>query len=178
MDAWSILQKHLGSNPSLFEVVSLHSQMVVTKALAICENHPELPLNKLFIEEAGLVHDIGVYLTDAPEIHCHGAFPYICHGYLGREIMEAEGYPIHALACERHTGTGLYLSEIQDKKLPLPQRNLAPVSLEEQVLCFADKFFSKSDPRRTFATDEIRVKLMRYGSEGVDRFDKWCRMFL
>ena len=178
MDPFSILKCHFGVNTELLETVYSHSRHVMLKALSLCEKHPELCLNKMFLEEAALLHDIGVYQTNAPEIHCFGPHPYICHGYLGRLIMEKEGFPEHALVCERHTGTGIYLMEILAKNLPLPHRDLVPVSLEEQMICFADKFYSKSQLNREFSVDDIRQKLTKYGMEGVERFDRWSEMFL
>lgn len=178
MDALSLLKHYLDSNTELFETVSLHSQHVMKKALYLAEKHRELSLDEAFIEEAALLHDIGVYRTNAPEIHCFGEAPYICHGYLGREILEREGLPHHGLVCERHTGTGLYLAEILAKNLPLPHRDLAPVSLEEQIICFADKFYSKSRLNTEFTVEEVRHKLAKYGPESVARFDRWCEMFL
>lgn len=178
MDALSILKRHLGSNRQLFETVHQHSMHVMQKSLILAENHPEMLLNRVFIQEAALLHDIGVYLTNAPDIHCFGEHPYICHGYLGREILEKEGYPVHGLVCERHTGTGLYLSEIRAKKLPLPHRDMAPVSMEEQLICFTDKFFSKSHLNTEFSLEEVRLKLSKYGRDSVKRFDRWCEMFL
>ena len=178
MDALSILKSHLSSNAELFETVYLHSRHVMLKALDLADRNPELLLDRHFIEEAALLHDIGVYRTNAPDIHCFGTFPYICHGYLGREIMEKEGLPLHGLVCERHTGTGLYLTEILAKNLPLPHRDLAPVSLEEQIICFADKFYSKSQLNKEFTVEEVQQKLLKYGQDGVHRFDRWCEMFL
>jgi len=178
MDALSILKRHLGSNTELFETVYLHSRHVMLKALDLADRHPELTMDRNFIEEAALLHDIGVYRTNAPDIHCLGTFPYICHGYLGREIMDQEGLPRHGLVCERHTGTGLYLTEILDQNLPLPHRDLVPVSLEEKIICFADKFYSKTQLEKEFAIEEVRSKLIKYGPEGVNRFDRWCEMFL
>ncbi len=58
--------------------------------------------------------------------------------------MRGEGYPRHALVCERHTGAGLSLEGIIAQDLPVPHREMVPVSLEEQVICFADKFYSKT----------------------------------
>lgn len=178
MDALSLLKSHLGSNTELFEMVYLHSRHVMQKALNLADKHPECSLDKGFIEEAALLHDIGVYRTNAPDIHCLGEAPYICHGYLGREILEREGLHFHGLVCERHTGTGLYLTEILAKNLPLPHRDLAPVSLEEQIICFADKFFSKSQLNTEFTVEDVRHKLAKYGPEGVVRFDQWCEKFL
>ncbi|MCX6309002.1 MAG: HD domain-containing protein [Bacteroidia bacterium] len=178
MDALSLLKKQLGANTELFETVYLHSRNVMQKALSLAEKHPEFSLNKTFIEEAALLHDIGVFRTNAPEIHCHGDAPYICHGYLGRELLDKEGLPHHGLVCERHTGTGLYLAEILAKNLPLPHRDLAPVSLEEQIICFADKFYSKSQLHLEYTVEEVRCKLAKYGTDGVARFDHWCEKFL
>jgi uncharacterized protein len=178
MEPLTLLEQHLGSNEALFETVLIHSRHVARMALKLASSHPEWNMDPIFIEEAALLHDIGVYRTHAPDIHCFGNLPYICHGYLGREIVEAANLPEHALVCERHTGTGLYLAEIVGKNLPLPHRDLAPVSLEEQLICFADKFYSKTHLDTEFTVEEVRNKLLKYGTEGVLRFDRWCGMFL
>lgn len=91
-----------------------------------------------------MLHDIGIFRTDTDGIHCFGTYPYICHGYLGSELVAAEGFPKHALVCERHTGAGLSLQSILEQNLPVPHREMVPLSLEEQIICFADKFFSKT----------------------------------
>lgn len=178
MDVISLLKNYLEPENQLFEIVALHSRHVSEKALKLAEKHPEMDLDKHFIAEAAMLHDIGVCRTYAPDIHCYGDFPYICHGYLGREILEKEGFPKHALVCERHTGTGLFLTEIISKNLPLPHRDLVPVSLEEQLICFADKFFSKMQLNVELTPGEVRLKLIKYGSEGLKRFDRWCERFL
>ena len=49
-----------------------------------CRPHPELSLDKDFLYEAAMLHDIGIFLTDAAGIHCFGDKLYICHGYLER----------------------------------------------------------------------------------------------
>jgi uncharacterized protein len=178
MDVLTILERHLGAETLLYDIVYTHSKHVMRKALQLVEKHKELCLNESFILEASLLHDIGVVKTYAPEIQCFGEAPYICHGYLGRAILEMEGLPKHALVCERHTGTGLYLTEIVERKLPLPMRDLAPISLEEQLICFADKFFTKSHLNEELSLDEVRVKLSKYGVNGLERFEKWAKMFL
>ena len=90
-----------------------------------------------------MLHDIGIFLTDAPGIFCFGDKPYICHGYLGADLLREEGFPRHALVCERHTGAGISAESIIKQDLPIPHREMLPVSMEEQVICFADKFFQK-----------------------------------
>jgi len=178
MDAVKLLQKYIDPDTGLYHIVYTHSRSVADKVLSIVAGHSEWSLDLAFLEEAALLHDIGVFLTKADEIQCFGAYPYICHGYLGREILEKEGFPRHGLVCERHTGTGLTLSEILNRNLPLPHRDLSPVSLEEQLICFADKFFSKTSLNQEFTPSEVRSKLEKYGHEGLKRFDVWCGRFL
>lgn len=177
MDAVKILEHYISPETELFRLVYTHSRRVADKALSLAVNHPELNLDLSFIEEAALIHDIGVFKTNAPDIQCFGTFPYICHGYLGRDIIDKEGYPRHALVCERHTGTGLSLTTILDEHLPLPHRDLMPVSLEEQLICFADRFFSKNRLNHELELNAVRSKLEKYGKAGVIRFDGWCKLF-
>jgi uncharacterized protein len=132
-----------------------------------------------FIEEAAMLHDIGIFLTDQPEIGCHGDKPYVCHGYLGREILEREGFPKHGLVCERHIGIGISLKDIDEKNLPLPRRDMVPVSIEEQIICFADKFFSKNPDflLKEKPLEKIRSYISKFGEEKLSLFDRWLEIF-
>ena len=87
-------------------------------------------------------------------------------GYLGADLMRKEGFPRHALVCERHTGAGMSLQSIIDQQLPVPHRNMVPVSLEEQVICFADKFFSKTHLDREKSVEKALKSISRYGKMG------------
>ncbi len=178
MDALAIIDKYYPEDNELKHILLTHSRSVADKALWIADSHPELELDRQFLEEAALLHDIGVFLTDAPGIHCHGTHPYICHGYLGSELMQKEGYPRHALVCERHTGAGMSLQSILDQQLPVPHRDMLPVTLEEQVVCFADKFFSKTHLDREKTPEKVLKSISRFGEEGVIRFNEWCKRFL
>ena len=178
MDALAIINKYYPEENELKHILLTHSRAVADKALWIADRHPELNLDRQFLEEAALLHDIGVFLTDAPGIHCHGDTPYICHGYLGSQLVAKEGYPRHALVCERHTGAGLSLQSILAQELPVPHREMVPVSLEEQVICFADKFFSKTRLDQEKSIERALKSISKYGEEGVNRFNDWCERFL
>ena len=178
MDALAIINKYYPEDNELKHILLTHSRSVADKALWIADRHPELNLDRRFLEEAALLHDIGVFLTDAPGIHCRGTHPYICHGYLGAGLMRKEGYPRHALVCERHTGAGISLQSILEQNLPVPHRDMVPVSLEEQVICFADKFFSKTHLDREKPVEKACKSISRFGEEGVVRFKEWCGRFL
>lgn len=178
MNAIEIIDKYYPENTKQRQILMIHSLSVSQKALRIIDAHPELHINRTFVKEAALLHDIGIFLTDAPAIDCHGEHPYITHGYLGAEILEKEGFPRHALVCERHTGAGLSLQDIIDQQLPIPHREMLPVSLEEQLVCFADKFFSKTHLDEEKSVEKARQSIAKYGEEGLSRFDRWCSLFL
>lgn len=176
---WKVYyDRYCGDNAPLYELLSIHSRSVADKALTIVRSHPELGADAEFVEEAAMLHDIGIYLTNAAPIHCFGSEPYICHGYLGAELLRREGLPRHALVCERHTGTGLSLEEIVKRGLPIPHRDMMPVSVEETVICFADKFYSKTRPEEEKSIDAAIHSLAKFGEDGVNRFRGWCERFL
>lgn len=178
MDPIHIIEKYYDSTSELYKILMSHSLDVTDMALRIANRRSDLALNLKFIEEAAMLHDIGIIKTYAPDIHCDGDYAYICHGYLGSEMMQKEGYPKHALVCERHTGTGLSLPYIIKEDLPVPHRDMVPVSMEEQIICFADKFFSKTHLGIERNVKQARCKLEKYGEETLKRFDRWVEMFL
>lgn len=162
----------------LQEIILRHSRAVADKAIDIVQRHPELNADIRFIEEAALLHDIGIVKVDAPSIACYGTEPYIRHGVLGAEILRNEGLEQHALVCERHTGTGLTLEQIITQALPLPHRDMQPITIEEQIICFADKFFSKTRLDNEKNIEQARRSLEKFGEEGLCKFDAWCKRFL
>ena len=178
MNAVALLEKYL-AGPDALAVVQEHSRLVAAKALAIAHSLGDASLDRTFIEEAALLHDIGVGGTASPHIFCHGAEPYICHGIIGRKILEAEGFPRHALVCERHIGVGLTIEDIRSQGLPLPLREMTPVSLEERIISFADMFFSKKTGAIHVekTPDQVRENLRRFGGHKVEIFEEWLREF-
>lgn len=177
MDYQSIIDKYYGENNELRRILITHSRSVADRALLVADRHPELGLDRRFIEEAAMLHDIGVLRTDAPGIQCFGTEPYIRHGMIGAEMMRAEGFPRHARVCERHTGAGITRTAIEGNGLPLPHHDFLPETVEEQVICYADKFFSKSHLELTRTVEQAAKSLEKFGTEGVARFMKWAAMF-
>jgi uncharacterized protein len=179
MEPLEIIAKYYKPKSKAYKILINHSRMVTEKALKIAQNHKELLPDMEFIEEASMLHDIGIFRTNAPNLYCFGEYPYLCHGYLGCELLVELGYPEHGLVCERHSGAGITTEEIIKNKLPLPVRDLMPISVEEQIICFADKFFSKSgDLFHEKSVVDIRKSMQKFGNKNVVRFNEWCEIFL
>ena len=177
MDYQVIINKYYPEDDELRHILLVHSRAVADKALAIADRHPELSLDRQFIEEAAMLHDIGIVRCNAPGIQCFGTEPYICHGRIGAEMLRAEGFPRHARVCERHTGAGITRRQIIAQKLPLPQQDFLPETMEEKVICYADKFFSKSHLDEEKTVEQAIASLSKFGEEGVARFREWVKMF-
>lgn len=170
IDPIEIIRKYYKPGSQLYETLVIHSEKVRDKALE-CINRRGLEVDKDFVASAAMLHDIGIFRCDAPDIYCTGSLPYICHGVEGRNILESEGLPLHALVCERHTGSGLTVEDIIRQNLPLPHRNMTPQTLEEKLICYADKFYSKSgDIRAEKSLDRVLRSMERHGADTLSRF--------
>ncbi len=179
IDPLAVIKKYYPTESRAYDFLVQHSVKVAEKACSVAERLLHLNLDLSFIRASAMLHDIGIFLTNESKLGCYGDKAYICHGYLGREILEKEGLPHHALVCERHVGVGISLREIEYKNLPLPKRDMLPVSIEEQIVCYADKFFSKNEQ---FLLEEkplglVRNQILAFGEDKLERFDKWVRMF-
>jgi uncharacterized protein len=97
-----------------------------------------------------------------------------------KELLDSIGLPEYGLICERHVGVGISLNDIKNFNLPLPERDMLPVSIEEQLICYADKFFSKNGNGQkmngTKSIEQIVQSLQPYGQDKVERFQKRVEM--
>jgi uncharacterized protein len=93
-------------------------------------------------------------------------------------MLREEGFVRHAQVCERHTGTGISREQIIRQQLPLPLDGCyEPETLEEQVVCYADKFYSKSHPEMERTVEQTARSLEKFGEAGLKRFFRWVDMF-
>ena len=181
IDCLSIIQRYYTPGNDDYRVLVLHSRQVADLAVRLGQRLIDKgePVDLEFVEEAAMLHDIGMCHTDALGIHCHGTEPYIRHGILGRQMLDAIGLFRHGRVCERHTGAGITAAEIIEQHLPIdPPRDLLPESVEEKLVCYADKFFSKSrldEPPKTL--ERVRKSLAKFGEDSVVRFDEMATLF-
>ena len=124
--------------------IRFHSLQVVKKALEIADKITKVKLDKDLIEMGALLHDIGRTKT-------HG----FKHAFIGGNILRERGYPDKlARICETHILGGL--DEEDAVEVGLPKKDYLPISIEEKIVCLADKFM----------TGRFEVSI-------EDRFEKW-----
>lgn len=159
-----------------------HSEQVRDKALAILAASG-VKLDAQLVADGAMLHDLGIGWCHAPGIGCEGREPYIAHGVIGarllREYGRAHGLDLerYARICERHTGSGLTASDVRMQGLPIPEGDYLPETGEEQLVCLADKFFSKSGDMVEKPLDKIRRGMKKFGEEPLVRFEAMCNRF-
>ncbi len=179
VDYFAIIHRHIPHNSSAYSVYLPHVALVTAKALKTARQLGLSEAQQRFIEEAAMLHDIGIMRVKPFIESTNGAPPYICHAPIGREMLEQEGLPRHALVAERHVGVGLSKADIVCQSLPLPQRDMLPETIEEKIICWADLFFSKTPHRlwQESSLEEIEASLFRHGETKVQVFREWVRLF-
>lgn len=177
----ALIRKYYSSTPEAHQILLDHSRRVTKKSLQIArrlvsEGHK---VDLQFLAEAAMLHDIGMILTDTPDLGCRGNGPYLLHGIKGKQLLIEEGYPDHAEVCERHIGVGLTVDDIRDQNLPLPERDMTPQTLEQQIISYADLFYSKNSKNRhkEQKPENIRKKMKKFGKGKVEIFDRWLKLF-
>lgn len=159
-------------------ILEKHSESVADLALDI-NRALNIGLDEKQIEVSAMLHDIGIFLTDAPGIDCHGNEPYLRHGVLGADLLRKEGFPEWcARVAERHTGAGITAEDIKEMNLPLPlDRILMPESKLERLICYADKFYSKSGDMKRKSLERVRISMAKHSLSTVERFEELHKEF-
>ena len=171
MDYQHIIDKYYPEGTRLRDIYMRHCQSVAGLASDIAEEK-NLDIDPSEIEAAAMLHDIGIFLTDAPSIECRGTQPYILHGILGAKLLRGEGMDESvARVAERHTGAGISREEIISQGLPLPpDGDYMPASGLERLICYADKFYSKSGSMQRKPLDKVIRSMEKISPATLSRF--------
>ena len=162
------------------EILLLHSTQVRNKAVWISRRLGK-SVDIETVSAGAMLHDIGIRFCNAPGIGCFGEADYLRHGITGAEKLRSlgiDGMEKFARICERHTGSGLTALEIVSGGLPLPERDFLPETVEEKIICLADKFFSKSGDMQEKSLESVRKSMAKFGEEPLKRFDDLCAELL
>lgn len=128
-EALSFLKKK-ACNPKIIK----HSIAVATTAVELAEScirkgtHVDMTL----VRSGALLHDVGRSVTTD-----------VKHGMEGAGILREAGFSEDlARIAERHVGAGIPKEEAM--ALGLPPKDYLPATLEEKIVCYADKLVSGS----------------------------------
>ena len=180
VDYLRIIEKYIPPQSLAFRIYMVHVSLVTAKALQIGRRLKLTKQQLQFIEEACMLHDIGIVKVRKKIIGCSGELPYIFHLTEGRKILEHEGLPLHALIAENHVGVGgLTKAEIIRKKLLIPAKDMLATTIEEKIISYADLFYSKN-PSKLWITKthkQVRAKVVLMGKRQERLFDKWALEF-
>jgi uncharacterized protein len=125
-----------------------HSEKVADKAIEIARKIKKVQVDINLIEIGALLHDIGRTKT-------HG----FKHALIGGKILKQKGFSNRlARICETHILGGLDKEDA--KKVGLPEKDYLPLTLEEKIICLADKHMA--------GTREVSIQ---------DRFNRWFRKY-
>ena len=128
--------------------VRRHSLKVAEKALEIAEKIKLREIDKDLIVIGGILHDIGRCKT-------HG----FNHALIGAKILRERGFSERlAKICETHILGGLDKEDA--KQIGLPEGDYLPLTLEEKIICLADKLIT--------GTKEVSIE---------QRFEKWFNKY-
>lgn len=175
--ALPVLQKYYPETTRVHDILLVHSEQVAKRLLRIAIARPDIRADWGFVYESAFLHDIGIFMCNAPSIECFGTHLYIEHGYLGADLLRTNNLSKHALVAERHTGTGITREQIERDHLPLPDRIYEPQTLEEQLVAYADKFYSKTRLGQETPLEIVRKKMEKFGENSLAKFDNWVARF-
>lgn len=125
-----------------------HSEKVADKAMEIANKIKKVKVDLDLIEIGALLHDIGRTKT-------HG----FKHALIGGKILRQRGFSEKlARICETHILGGLDKEDA--KNVGLPEKDFLPKTLEEKIICLADKQMA--------GTREVSIQ---------NRFNRWFQKY-
>ncbi|MFX1389202.1 MAG: HDIG domain-containing metalloprotein [Promethearchaeota archaeon] len=128
--------------------VRRHSEKVADKALEIASKVKKVKVDMNLIEIGALLHDIGRTKTHSFK-----------HALIGGKILKQRGFSDKLVKiCETHILGGLDSEDA--KEVGLPERDYLPITVEEKIICLADKHMT--------GTREVTIE---------DRFNRWFQKY-
>lgn len=142
------LHKKYGSNERIID----HCKTVAGVAMVIADEFEKRgkEVDSRVVLAGALLHDIG-----------RSRIQTVRHGLEGSQMLEGEGVDGKVVEVVRkHVGAGI--SSVEAETLNLPDYDYVPRTLEERIVCFADKMVD-SDKVRPF-----EAEVQRFAKKGHD----------
>ena len=175
MDAIALIDKYYADNPRLRELLWIHSRQVADRCLKIAALHPELDLDKAFWKKQ-LCYMISAFcIPTLPVFYVRETHLIFATVISGRRCCVRKGFrPCQGVRASYRRGA--FTEEVAAQGLPIPVQDYYPETLEEQLICYADKFYSKSHPDREKTPEQALKSVSRYGEDGARRFRHWMEL--
>lgn len=163
------LHKRLAPSEHDYKSIYGHSQIVAEMAAELIEKN-NLDVNKKLVRVGALLHDVGGYTyEDIEQAFKNGE--YITHALRGYDVLKAEG--IDEVVCQialNHVGVGVTKQNIQEMNLPLSPQDYSPVTPEQEIVMYADKFHSKGRESTFNSPQWYEQKVTRFGHDHPKKF--------
>ena len=179
LDYFRVIHRYIATDSAVYPLYLIHCTLVTKLALEIAERLELDATAHRFVEEAAMLHDIGIVHTQMPVIHCDGALPYLHHLTAGHKLLQAEGLPKHAQVAQTHSGISLTAEQLAAVGLTADLNHFMPRSLEEKIINFADLFYSKDSATlwRERSLIEARDSIAKFAPTNLALFDEWTATF-
>jgi uncharacterized protein len=82
-----------------------------------------------------------------------------------------------ARIAERHTGAGITADDIIARQLPLPVADYTPQTQLERLICYADKFYSKSRGTDAKPLERVIASMSKFSADTLQRFEALHKEF-
>jgi uncharacterized protein len=93
-------------------------------------------------------------------------------------MLRAEGYPVHARVCERHTGAGsLFNRDYQPELGPCRIRISCPKQSQNRLSVMRISSIPKPRLERQKTIAQAEKSLAKFGNDGLERFKLWEKKF-
>ena len=168
------LHRALAPSQHAYDIIHTHCVIVARLALSLARadaiTHADgTPLDERLLALGGMVHDIGTYQliksdgSDGEPLRFKHS-KYIQHGLRGYKLLKACGFGEDlAQFARNHTGIGLTAKAVKEQELPLPVADYVPVTEEQELVMYADKVHTKSDPAEFVGYDRCIRRAAKHG---------------
>jgi len=151
----SSLYSHGKYREELLDLVWTHSLIVKEISLQIAHNLKskyQINLDSDLLTAGALIHDLGFYKCFDDDFN--KTEKYILHSQFGYELCHQENIPENlARFCLVHNGIGIYPN--------------IPITLEEEIVTYADCFHSKSYPNYKTLVDIKKMLVIYRPSDSI-----------
>ena len=174
-EIYKLHQKYANGNKEALDLVWNHSLVVRDIVQQLGNNliKNKIKIDLKLAETGALIHDIGCY----DFYNKLKNMPYIKHGVKGYEILKNEKFDEEITRMAMiHLGVGIDKENILVNELPLEKKDFIPLTLEEELVAYADNFHSKSGPR--FVNfEEAKEKLAGLWNKSPIIFERFRQKF-